>query len=529
MSFVITAIAAASGDRLDVILKNAIPDHSRSQIQKAIRQGMCTVEGKPVLDPSLKLRSGQQITLELPQEETALAPSAKPLQILWRDEHMAVLAKPAGLTVHPCPSCQEETLAHRLVAHFPELANQEGQRPGIVHRLDRDTSGLMVIGLTAQARLNLARAFADRQIHKEYLALVAGEPENSGECHDSIGRHPSLKTRMAVIGASHGGRQAHTKWKRLWQGQQAALLAVRIMTGRTHQIRVHLAHHGMPILGDALYAPPAVAAMAPRQMLHAWRIELAHPVSGRLLHFCVPPPADFFDTALAASRFMRRIVVTGNAGCGKSSFCDWLAVNGIPVISADAIVARLYGGKSHATEWIASRLGEDCLTDSGSVNKAVLFEVLRARPDMRRELEKVIHGIVLAEIEDFWQKNAAAGAAAAAAEIPLYFESSFLSKINPRPYAVGISCPQKEREARLAASRGWDQAKISCMEEWQWPENRKMAACDHVIANDGSRDRLAEMAAVFAGEMRQRIQDEEEAVLRILTRLCACAQDLHPV
>jgi len=522
MSIAIVTVPDDAGKRLDAVLKTAMPDFSRAQLQKAIKSGACQVDGKEAGDPAMRLRAGQNIALDMPQKSSKLEPSQNNLEILWRDEHMAVLVKPAGLTVHPCPSCRSETLAHRLVAHFPELADQESERPGIVHRLDKDTSGLMIIALTGLAQLKLAKAFADRRIRKQYLALASGSPANAGECHAPLGRHPSIKTRMAAVAASHGGREAHTTWKTLWQGRDIALLAVRIMTGRTHQIRVHLAHMGLPIIGDAVYAPSRIAAMAPRQMLHAWRIDLAHPVTGEPLRFCAPPPSDFFEAALANCRHMRRIVVTGNQGCGKSSFCRFLAANGMPTISADDIVAGLYSRKSPATEWIGAHLGDEALKPGGAVDKGALFKILCERPGMRHELEKAVHGLTLAEIECFWQKKENAGANAACAEIPLYFESGFSALMNPKPYVVGISCAQTERWARLAANRGWSEAKIREIEGWQWPEARKMGACNRVVANNGTPHDLENRANAFLHELDVSMEEEEKQLREKLQTLCDC-------
>ncbi len=523
MKIGITVSPEAEGSRLDNILKGAIENCSRSQLQKAIKDGNCQVDGRIAQDPAAKPCAGQKIIVEIREPQARLAPGDGDLQVLWQDEHLAVIVKPAGLTAHPCPSCQnEETLAHRLVARFPELSALDGERPGIVHRLDRDTSGLMLVALNQDAGLKLAKAFAAREIHKQYLALVYGQPADSGECHEPIGRHPALKTRMAVVCKSHGGRDARTAWRALWRAGDISLLAVRIGTGRTHQIRVHLAHVGTPIIGDRVYGNPAAARMAPRQMLHAWRIELAHPVSGKKLAFCAPPPPDFYEAVLNASRRMRRIVVTGNAGSGKSTFCKALAKNGMDTISADAIVAKLYAGKSQATEWIASHLGEDALDGSRAVNKISLFKILESRPDMRRELEKVVHGLVLEEIEKFWRLLEKNGKTFGCAEIPLYFESGFSSLVLPRPYVVGIRCGRAARENRLAASRGWENGKINSIEAWQWPEDRKMAACDEVVVNEGGEAELEKEAKKFLEKAAQKIRDEEHELCERLRHLCGC-------
>lgn len=513
---------AQNGERLDNALRPFAAEISRGRLQKAIRSGHCLIDGMPAADPARKLRAGQKIAINIPEDTAAISPAREPVQIVWRDAHIAVISKPCGLATHPCPSCQEETLAHRLLATFPELAAMGGQRPGIVHRLDRDTSGLMLVALNDAARIRLADAFAQRQIHKEYLALAYGNPEKSGICDAAIGRHPSMRTRMAQVEEKNGGKSARSRWRRLWQNGRVALLAVEIASGRTHQIRVHLSGINLPILGDSTYAPAKVAALAPRQMLHAWRLEFRHPVTDEPLAFCVSPPEDFFDAALVQDNEMRRIVVTGNQGCGKSSFCEYLRALGMPGVSADAIVAQMYAGKSEATLWMEEHLGADILAPAGAVDKKRLLRLMERRPDLRRELEKVVHGLVFAEIENFWAMAEKSGSAAAFAEIPLYFESGFADRIRPRPYCVGISCPQETRWRRIAQNRGWSREKISELEAWQWPEAKKMAACDLVIANNGQPADLQKAAAALARRLeaeRQKAAEDKEKTLR---SICGC-------
>lgn len=513
-----------AGMRLDVLLREEAPEQSRSTIQKAIRSGCCWCDDQLIQDPSTKAKVGQRLVLELPRTVCQLEASTGELEILWRDDQLAVCAKPPGLTVHPCPSCQKETLVNRLISHFPELAAQGGERPGIVHRLDKDTSGLILIALTEQSRLRLTEAFSERQIKKEYLALVAGIAPETGICEEPVGRHPSLKTRMAVVAENHGGRTARTAWQRLWHNDRISLLRVAIATGRTHQIRVHMAHMGHPVIGDAVYAPKAVAAQAPRQMLHAWQIEFAHPFSNEKLHFCAPPPEDFFTAALANTRQLQKIVVTGNQGCGKSSFCRALASLGLPMISADEIVAEMYAHKSAATEWIRTHLGEEAIAPDNSVNKPELFRILQERPELKREFETAIHGLVLAEIEQFWQ--ASRDRKAAVAEIPLYFESGYQNLMDP--LVIGVSCPEEIRWRRIAENRHWDLAKIETLESWQWPEERKMAACNQVISNTGAPEDLEKAAVGFVHDMKKMDCLAVKALLAHLQELCGINPHLQP-
>lgn len=517
MEFIIGT--AEAGKRLDVALKSLLPEQSRGRIQKAIRDGFLWSDSRQLTDPASKATLGQRLAFELPDGQTAIAPSDGPLDVIWRDEHLAVCAKPPGLTVHPCPSCNEDTLANRLLAIFPELAKQEGERPGIVHRLDKDTSGLLLVALSEECRQKLATAFAEREIKKEYLALAAGNAPDSGGCAAPIGRHPALKTRMAIVAENHGGKPALTEWEKLWHNDRLSLLRVAIHTGRTHQIRVHLASQGLPIAGDKVYAPKAVAEMAPRQMLHAWRLEFAHPFTAEPLSFCLRPPADFFQTALASSEKMLPVVITGNQGCGKSAFCKALAALGEPTISADQIVADLYAGKSAATEWIESHLGDAAINADGSVNKPALFKILQERPWLRQELESAIHGLVLAKILQFWQENQ--DRPFAIAEIPLYFESDLSRHIPFKPFVVGVNCPEETRWQRIAANRGWSIDKIKTLERWQWPEKKKMAACDLVIDNSGSKEDLDRAAARFIEELAAKKRQDGKLLERELERLCA--------
>ena len=266
------------------------------------------------------------------QEENTLAAAKNALTIYYQDKFLAVIEKKPGLTVHPCPSCQEETLVNHLLYHFPSLKTMEGERPGIVHRLDKDTSGLMLVALTEESRLKLSEAFSEKQIKKTYLALVQGICPN-GESREPIGRHPAIKTKMALVPLNKGGREAFSEWERIYpkemtaqkitasdtnkQNEKFSLLKVQIHTGRTHQIRVHLSAFGYPLLGDEVYAPAHIAAKAPRQMLHAYTLHFTHPFTGEEMEFTSLPPADFWECLeqqLAQKQKAIPFIVTGNSG-----------------------------------------------------------------------------------------------------------------------------------------------------------------------------------------------------------------------
>jgi 23S rRNA pseudouridine1911/1915/1917 synthase len=248
------------------------------------------------------LAGGERVELEVPEPagEERVTPEAGPLPLLFADEHLLVVDKPAGLTVHPGAGRPTGTLVHRLLHHHPELAGVGGPgRPGIVHRLDKDTSGVMIVARTHEAHRRLAAAFAQRRVDKRYLAIVYGDPETEGEVEAPIGRHPQQRRKMAV---RPRGRPAHTRWRRIAGVGSISLLEVDILTGRTHQIRVHLKYANHPLVGDPLYGEqrwkglPGKGQAAlrdfPRPALHAWRLALPHPADGTPRRFEAPVPAD---------------------------------------------------------------------------------------------------------------------------------------------------------------------------------------------------------------------------------------------
>jgi 23S rRNA pseudouridine1911/1915/1917 synthase len=498
----------AVGQRLDLVLRNNVSQISRAVLQRAISSGHCLMDGRVERRPDAKVRLGQRIVAEIPETGTDLTPEYGALDVLWHDDHLLVCNKPAGLTVHPCPSCPDNTLVQRLLARFPSLADMEGMRPGIVHRLDKDTSGLLTVALDKNTRLALAGAFSGRLVHKEYLALVSGFPAEEGECRAPVGRHPAVKVRMAVVPEEKGGRTAHTSWRRLWStpDRHVSLLAVRIYTGRTHQIRVHMAHSGHPLLGDALYASKNVRAAAPRQMLHAWQLAFAHPMTGEALHFSYPPPEDMQKTALNAYRRMERVVVVGNPGSGKTALLAHFACKGFAVFSADGVTAKLYAPGGEVVQWITRRFGGRMLTPDGAVDKTALFEVLCAEPDLYRELEALVHPSVRQALEDFWRERERAGDSLALAEVPLYLECGWGKFFTPVPLLVGVHCSLSARLCRLA-TRGWTEAKAAALEARQWPQERKMAACDLVVDNGGSEDALGNLAEDMFERIARRIEE----------------------
>ena len=298
-----------SGQRLDLFLSRVIPDLSRSHFKKLIKEDLILVNGNPV-KPSYETRAGDLIMAKVPGQkpDEVLKPEPMCLDILFEDEDLLIVNKAPGLVVHPGAGHHEGTLVHGLLAHCARLAVQGSPlRPGIVHRLDKDTSGALVIAKSERAYLNLVRQFKERGVRKEYLALVYGSPaKGEGEISSLLGRDPIHRKKIAVL--QHGGREALSRWRVEKHWGETALLRVQIETGRTHQIRVHLSHIGHPVVGDETYGGDRRRARnvksAPvrdlllgtqRQMLHAIRLEFTHPVTGATVTANAPMPEDFRD------------------------------------------------------------------------------------------------------------------------------------------------------------------------------------------------------------------------------------------
>jgi 23S rRNA pseudouridine1911/1915/1917 synthase len=306
--FTTIAEPAARGQRLDRFLADAIGTLSRSRVKSLIEQGYVRGDGRLLDEPAEPVRPGATYQLDLPAPAPATPqPQAIPFTILYEDADLIVLDKPAGLVVHPAPGNEDGTLVNALLAHCGDQLTGIGgeRRPGIVHRLDKNTSGVMVVAKTQLANTVLTAAFAARNLDRAYLALVWGLPNPlSGEIEGAIGRDRRDRKRMAVL--THGGKPSLTRYRtlRTWHGA-VTQLECRLATGRTHQIRVHLAARGNPVVGDPLYlrrVPVAASTLPepvrlklldfPRQALHAARLGFAHPRTGVALSFSTEPPAD---------------------------------------------------------------------------------------------------------------------------------------------------------------------------------------------------------------------------------------------
>ena len=286
--------AGGHGERLDRWLTRLAPEFSRNHLQSLIERGCVMADGKPLDKAAHKLRAGQRIEIELlPTDESrAFRAEAMALDFVFEDEHLLVVNKPAGLVVHPAAGNWSGTLMNGLLAHHPTAATLP--RAGIVHRLDKDTSGLMVVGKTLEAVTALTRQIAAREVHREYLALAWGRVEEAFTVDVPLRRDPVSRVKMAVAPANLG-KPARTDVFPLGVGEvgRRAVSAVHCVlhTGRTHQIRVHLAHRGHPLLADTLYGGVPALGLA-RQALHAARLGFAHPVTGEAVSLRAPLPAD---------------------------------------------------------------------------------------------------------------------------------------------------------------------------------------------------------------------------------------------
>ena len=298
---------SAEAGRLDAVLAQ-LTGESRSQVAQWIVAGGVEVGGVVVTRPSHKLRGGEALSVQPPAPSPSqVEPEAVALDVLFEDEHLIAVNKPPGMVTHPAPGLVTGTLVNALLGRLslPQqegFDSPEGFRPGIVHRLDKDTSGVIVVAKTVQAHARLSAAFKDRHTHKTYLAIAAGQWKATGPVNLDVpvGRHPVQRQRMTVGGAQ--AREAQTRLTPLsaqadGQGRTFALVRAQPRTGRTHQIRVHLAHLGSPVLGDEVYGRPST--VIPRQALHAHFLELPHPVSGEPLRLHAPAPDDLLSAWVA--------------------------------------------------------------------------------------------------------------------------------------------------------------------------------------------------------------------------------------
>jgi 23S rRNA pseudouridine1911/1915/1917 synthase len=327
-----TLTADADGERLDRFLGRALAEHSRTSLQKLIEEGFVLVNGAPALKPALRLTVGDAVAVRIPPPPPSeVEPEQIPLTIIFENNDLLVIDKPAGMVVHPAAGHQRGTLVGAVLGYAPEVGGVgEIERPGIVHRLDKDTSGLILVAKNAEAQRFLQDAFAERKAEKTYLALVVGHPPTAeGRIETPIGRDPSHRQRMAVVPPSRG-RSSVTIFYTREKFKEYTLIEAHPLTGRTHQIRVHLAYIGCPVAGDTVYgkhtsparshhpsSPPSPRSRsspslipqpllpanagrrgekegeAQRQMLHAWRLKITLPNETAPREFEAPLPEDF--------------------------------------------------------------------------------------------------------------------------------------------------------------------------------------------------------------------------------------------
>ena len=304
--FAFTVARPETGARLDALLTEKIPSLSRSRAATLIQSGTVLVDGRKK-KPGFRVKEGCRVAGHIPaaRPPARYEPEPIPIDVLFEDSDIIVVNKPAGLVVHPAPGHFSGTLVNALLHHCPDLAGIGGEiRPGIVHRLDKNTSGVLVAAKNAAAQEHLSAQFKGRSVKKAYLAVaVGGFEKDEGQIELPVGRHPTLRKKMST--RSRRPRTAHTRWAVVERFDGAVLLEVVIRTGRTHQIRVHLAAVGRPVAGDTVYGgkkggPRSTAAQrllsgARRQMLHAWKLGITHPATGRWMAFEAPLPDDFRD------------------------------------------------------------------------------------------------------------------------------------------------------------------------------------------------------------------------------------------
>ena len=294
---VLKLTSGVCGGRLDKVLSSLVPEYSRSRMQQWIEGGHVTVDGQIV--PGKATVFGDETVIILPQaapEDQAFKPEQMALSIVHEDPAILVIDKPAGLVVHPGAGNWSGTLLNGLLHYFPLIAVVP--RAGIVHRLDKDTSGLMVVAKTLQAHTDLVRQLQARTVKREYLALVWGVPHVNGKVDAALGRHPRDRLKMAVL-ENETAKPAVTHFQRIGSGtlgrRPVSLMRCQLETGRTHQIRVHMQSIGFPLVGDAVYGKPHLASAFPRQALHAYQLGLIHPESGKACDWSARLPQDFTE------------------------------------------------------------------------------------------------------------------------------------------------------------------------------------------------------------------------------------------
>jgi 23S rRNA pseudouridine1911/1915/1917 synthase len=300
----IVEVSDRSEPRLDLWLTAQLPDFSRSRWQKLISLGHIQVADRICTDKKYRLKSGDLVCICIPPPDLLdLVPESIPLDLLYEDEDLLIVNKPAGMVVHPSAGHHTGTLVHALLAHCPLSSIGGVQRPGIVHRLDKDTTGAMVVAKTDFAHQHLQQQLQAKTARREYLGVVYGTPKaDSGMIDLPVGRHPIDRQKNTILPIDRGGRSAVTHWQIEERLRSFSLLKFRLETGRTHQIRIHTTHMGHPIVGDPVYGTGrSIGVKLPGQALHAWQLQLIHPQTGEPISVTAPIPS-YFLTLLQVLR-----------------------------------------------------------------------------------------------------------------------------------------------------------------------------------------------------------------------------------
>ncbi len=479
--------------RLDAFLAEKA-EISRAQAKKAIENGLCLVNKKEV-KVDYKVKRHDEIEYNPFVQQSELKAEEGEIDILYQDNDYVIINKAPNLTVHPAPSQEEGTLVNILLSHFPSLREMEGERPGIVHRIDKDTSGIIVIALHDKARRALSELFSLREVRKEYLALVHNVPKNNQEIDLPIGRHESQKTKMAV---NKNGKNALTEFSILSYNiaKNYALLSVRIHTGRTHQIRVHLSHIGFPLWGDKVYTarimkpiPHMLKNIAQRQMLHAWKISFTQPLTQEEIDIECPIPKDMEFCLKRLEEETKKYIVTGNPGSGKSYLLELAKEKGYPTFSADTYVKELYKKEGAGTFLLTRMFGEEILNDKEEVDK-IHLSLLMKDEAKRQRIEKAIHPLVFRAMNEFFEKCEEEAYEKCFAEIPLYLESIADENKNSDYTVVCVWAKDDVRRNRLIA-RGWNGEQIAFFDSLQFSPDKKKSMADTLIENSTTKEDFA--------------------------------------
>lgn len=399
--------------RLDKALAGALKGQgiSRAKVQSLIKQGLVAVNGQVCRSSRAQIVLDDLVTAQLPELSCQTKPIAGQLKILCQDQGLVVLDKPWGVSVHPAPSEKGPTLVNYMLARFPGLQALDPVRPGVVHRLDKDTSGVLVWALDEEVRQTLAASFAQRKVRKEYLALVHGQVMPAqGEIALPLSRDQKHKTRMGV---HREGRFALTRYRSICSLGQGkfSLVHLEILTGRTHQIRVHLAHLGHPVVGDQLYGPahraelfktdPLLSRLVKRQLLHAWRIVLTHPLTGEILDVRCPLPLDFCQALFYVARKVMKVIFLAGEEEPIVPAGKW------PVLSLSAVEKMLWAPGGPLTEMCQRTFGERFLDQQrGVLKKKDLLCFLRSADRVAQvHLAETFQPAIKSVLSAFWGEN----------------------------------------------------------------------------------------------------------------------------